>query len=106
MEARALDTYTEDDYYNFSEDVRADLIEGQIYFMSVPSRIHQRISGRIYRIIGNYIDANICPLIFHRLIFDSFKSRLPPLLSGRKRDCLTDYSIIAQFSFILASPVI
>ena len=35
--------YTEEDYYNLPENVRAELIDGQIYYMSDPSRIHQEI---------------------------------------------------------------
>ncbi|MDE7479560.1 MAG: Uma2 family endonuclease [Lachnospiraceae bacterium] len=48
-------TYTEDDYYNFGEDVRAELIDGQIYYMSAPSRIHQEILNSINNTIYNYI---------------------------------------------------
>ncbi len=36
-------TYTEEDYYHLPEDVRAELIDGQIYSMSAPSRAHQEI---------------------------------------------------------------
>ncbi len=36
--------YTEDDYYRLPENIRAELIYGQFYDMSAPSRIHQRIS--------------------------------------------------------------
>ena len=36
--------YTEEDYYNLPEDVRAELIEGKlIYNQAAPSRIHQTI---------------------------------------------------------------
>ena len=36
--------YTEADYYNLPEDVRAELIEGNlIYNQAAPSRIHQTI---------------------------------------------------------------
>lgn len=48
-------TYTEDDYYNIPEDVRAELIDGQIYYQAAPSRIHQTISGELHTIINNYI---------------------------------------------------
>lgn len=58
MEARAMAFYTEDDYYNLPEDVRAELIDGQFYYMASPSRIHQKLSGTIFRMIGNYIESN------------------------------------------------
>ena len=36
--------YTEDDYYNLPENVRAELIDGYlIYNQAAPSRIHQSI---------------------------------------------------------------
>ena len=35
--------YTEEDYYNLPENIRAELIDGQFYYMSAPSRIHQKI---------------------------------------------------------------
>ena len=51
-----LKTYTEEDYYNLPEDVRAELINGQIYYMSAPSRIHQEILAFIFKKIAYYID--------------------------------------------------
>ncbi len=38
--------YTEEDYYNLPENVRAELIEGKlIYNQAAPSRIHQTIQS-------------------------------------------------------------
>ncbi len=50
-------TYTEDDYYNIPEDVRAELIDGQIYYQAAPNRIHQEISSALHICIGNYINS-------------------------------------------------
>lgn len=48
--------YTESDYYALPEDVRAELIDGQlIYNHAAPSRVHQTILGELYIAIGNYI---------------------------------------------------
>ena len=48
--------YTEADYYNLPEDVRAELIDGQlIYNQATPSRIHQTILSELHTIINNYI---------------------------------------------------
>lgn len=47
--------YTSEDYWNLPEDVRAELINGQIFNMAPPSRIHQRILGELYTAINNYI---------------------------------------------------
>ena len=49
--------YTEEDYYNLPENVRAELIGGQIYYMSAPSRIHQKILMFLSKTIANYIDS-------------------------------------------------
>lgn len=35
--------YTEEDYNNLPEAVRAELIDGQLYYMPAPGRIHQEI---------------------------------------------------------------
>lgn len=55
MALAQLKTYTEEDYYNLPEDVRAELIEGQIYYMSAPNRIHQEVLNSINNTIYNYI---------------------------------------------------
>lgn len=56
MALEQLRTYTEEDYYNLPEDVRAELIDGQIYYMSAPSRIHQEILMFLSKTIANYLD--------------------------------------------------
>ena len=55
MALAQLKTYTEEDYYNLPEDIRAELILGQIYYMSAPSRIHQEVLNSINNTIYNYI---------------------------------------------------
>ncbi|MDE7416239.1 MAG: Uma2 family endonuclease [Lachnospiraceae bacterium] len=47
--------YTEDDYYNLPEDVRAELIDGQFYNMSAPSRMHQTILMELSGTIREYL---------------------------------------------------
>ncbi len=47
--------YTEEDYWNLPEHVRAELINGQLYYMSAPGRMHQNITGRLYALILDYI---------------------------------------------------
>lgn len=47
--------YTEDDYYNLPENVRAELIDGNlIYNQAAPSRIHQTILMEVSGTIRNY----------------------------------------------------
>ena len=47
--------YTEEDYYNLPENVRAELIDGQFYYMAAPSRIHQKILMEISATIRDYL---------------------------------------------------
>lgn len=49
------DTYTIEDIYNLPVGKRAELIDGQIYYMSMPNRKHQDISGELCRVIYKYI---------------------------------------------------
>ncbi|HIS30658.1 MAG TPA: Uma2 family endonuclease [Candidatus Limivivens intestinipullorum] len=48
-------TYTIEDIYKLPEGTRAELIDGQIYYMAPPSRMHQKILHFFDRTIGNYI---------------------------------------------------
>ena len=50
--------YTIEDIYSLPEGKRAELLDGRIYYMSSPSRTHQRILGSIYRKIADYIDSH------------------------------------------------
>ena len=52
---------TVEDIYNLPEGQRAELIDGQIHYMAPPSRSHQRIAGKLYTSISNYIDAKAGP---------------------------------------------
>ena len=47
--------YTIDDIYSLPEGERAELIDGQIYDMAPPGRIHQELVQQLSRTIGNYI---------------------------------------------------
>lgn len=48
--------YTETDYYNLPEEVRAELLDGElIYNQAAPSRIHQTILSELHTVINNYI---------------------------------------------------
>ena len=52
------DVYTLDDIYHLPEGKRAELIDGQIYYMASPSRTHQRVLGSVFRKIADYIDGH------------------------------------------------
>jgi Uma2 family endonuclease len=57
MELPKENSYTIKDIYALPEGERAELIDGQIYYMAAPSRNHQRISHFLDKTIGNYIDS-------------------------------------------------
>ena len=47
--------YTIEDIYALPDGQRAELIDGQIYDMAPPSRIHQKISTQLVSCINHYI---------------------------------------------------
>ena len=53
--------YTTADIYSLPEGTRAELIDGQIYYMAPPRYVHQAILGELYRIISNYFKAKNRP---------------------------------------------
>lgn len=52
------DDYTIDYIYSLPEGKRAELIDGVIYDMVPPNRIHQEIVSQLTKVIGQYIDKN------------------------------------------------
>ena len=48
-------TYTSEDYWNLPEGQRAELIDGKLYAMAPPNRIHQKILGTLHSVIFNHI---------------------------------------------------
>lgn len=59
MEAlKKQDIYTIEDIYLLPDGARAELIDGQIYYMAPPSLTHQRISSYLHGEIYNYIKKN------------------------------------------------
>lgn len=49
--------YTTDDIYALPDGERAELIDGNIYYMALPSRKHQKLVHFLDRTIGNYIQS-------------------------------------------------
>lgn len=50
--------YTSEDYWNLPDGQRAELIDGQLYAMTPPNRIHQKLVSRLTQTIGSFIDSN------------------------------------------------
>ena len=53
---KAQGEYTLDDYYALPDDHRAELIDGVLYDMAAPSKVHQIITGFLFNKIWNHID--------------------------------------------------
>lgn len=51
-------TYTADDYWNLPDGERAELINGQLYALASPSRIHQEIIIELTYHFQHYIKSN------------------------------------------------
>ena len=52
------DHYTSEDYWNLPKDERAELIDGKLYAMAPPNRIHQKLIMKFSTIFSNYIASN------------------------------------------------
>lgn len=52
--------YTYADYYNWSEDERWELINGEAYAMSAPSRLHQKVVSDLAGQLRNYFQKKPC----------------------------------------------
>lgn len=54
---RKEDMHTIKDIYALPDGERAELIDGKIFYMTPPSRTHQKISWKLHQTIANYIDS-------------------------------------------------
>lgn len=101
------ETYTEEDYYSLGEDIRAELINGQFYYMAAPSRIHQEILMYLSKIIANYIDSKkgackVYPAPFAvKLIYDKSNIAEPDISVICDRDKLTDKGCLGAPDWII-----
>ena len=48
---------TLEDIYRLPDGQRAELIDGQIFMMTPPSRIHQRLVSQLTKVVGQHIDS-------------------------------------------------
>lgn len=87
MSSAQAKLYTEDDYYNLPENIRAELIDGRlIYNQAAPSRIHQTILMELSGTIRDYIRSQkgacrVYPAPFAVKLFDDGKNIVEPDIS-------------------------
>ena len=72
MALRQEKTYTIEDIYSLPEGQRAELIDGKIYNMAPPVRIHQKLISELTQSIGQYIKSNAETAIFIPLLLQYF----------------------------------
>lgn len=85
-EALVQKSYTVDDIEALPEGDRAELIDGQIYYMASPGTRHQRLVSMFTRIIGNYIvskngDCEVFPAPFAVYINKDNRNYVEPDIS-------------------------
>ncbi len=94
--ASRLEYYTIEDIYNLPDGQRAELIDGELYMMATPSRIHQRLVKDFTYLIESYIrrkngDCEVYPSPFAVFLNADDKIYLEPDISVVcDKDKLTD----------------
>ena len=78
--------YTETDYYNLTENVRAELIDGHIYYQAAPNRAHQTILSELHAVIHNYLKSRgglcrVYPAPFAVNLFNDNRTIVEPDIS-------------------------
>lgn len=76
--------YTYEDLQNFEDEKRYELINGELYLMSSPTTLHQKIVGEIYVQLHNYLKGKKC---------QAFVSPLDVCLSGI-RNPKKEYNVV------------
>lgn len=85
-------TYTIQDIYALPEGTRAELIDGEMYMMAPPNRIHQKLSGNLYAKIHAYIDS-------HNGSCDIYAAPFAVFLNADDKTCVEpDISVICDMN--------
>ncbi len=56
--------YSYSDYLTWDENERWEILDGIPYMQAAPSRIHQEVSGELYRQFANYLQGKTCK-VYH-----------------------------------------
>ena len=84
--ARKIEYHTIEDIYNLPDGQRAELIDGELYMMATPGRIHQRLVMELSFRIRNYIgskngDCEVYPSPFAVFLNENNEIYLEPDIS-------------------------
>ena len=99
--------FTVEDIEKLPEGVRAELIDGQIFYFAAPKLIHQRLSGKLYRKIADYIEKNSgnCEAFFApvgvRLVEDAKNHLEPDVIVVCDRDKIIDRCLYGAPDFVV-----
>lgn len=52
--------FTFADVLTWSKDERIEIINGEVFMMAPPSRIHQEVSGELFRQLANFLEGKKC----------------------------------------------
>ena len=52
--------YTFADVLSWDEDERIEIVSGKVFMMATPSRIHQKITGELFRQLANFLEGKQC----------------------------------------------
>jgi Uma2 family endonuclease len=52
--------YRYEDWLEMDEQIRAELVDGEVYLMAAPGQRHQEILGEIYRQLANFLKGKPC----------------------------------------------
>lgn len=90
-------TFTYNEYMNYSEGERIEIIDGQIYNMSpAPSRVHQGLIMELSTIINNYIKSNNGPCKVYPAPFDVILKNNDEEIYNSKNIVQPDISVICD----------
>ena len=105
--SKKLESYTIEDIYALPDGERAELIDGQIYYMAPPSTRHQRLVHYFDREIGNYIQSHegeceVFPAPFAVFLSENDKNYVEPDISVIcDKDKITDRGCNAAPDWII-----
>lgn len=105
--SRKLGPYTIEDYRNWPQEERVELIDGEIIKMAAPNFLHQYVAGEVYYQIKSYIakkGGNCFPAIAPfdvQLDEDEYTMLQPDVLISCNRDKWKLFGLLGSPDFIL-----
>lgn len=98
--------YTYEDYLKTPDDVRYELIEGELIMTPSPVTRHQRISGRLFAFIFAFVTDNNPGEVFaapYDVVFDNYNVFQPDILfiSKDRLNIITDKNVQGSPDFVI-----